>query len=85
MSEGLPVRSSRNPRTYRLPAGSSSVVHAECEILGYLAFSKEDLEAMKRTRYTEDQIAFALRRHEAVSSVPDIIRKLGVSEQTLYR
>ena len=40
---------------------------------------------MKQKRYTEEQIAFALRQHEAGTSVPDIIRKLGVSEQTFYR
>lgn len=40
---------------------------------------------MKRTRYTEEQIAFALRQHEAGTSVAEIIRKLGVSAPTFYR
>ena len=40
---------------------------------------------MKRKRYTEEQIAFALRQHEAGTSVADIVRKLGISEQTFYR
>lgn len=40
---------------------------------------------MKRKRYTEEQIAFALRQHESGTSVADIIRKMGVSEQTFYR
>jgi putative transposase len=40
---------------------------------------------MKKTRYTEEQIAFALRQEEAGTSVADIIRKLGVSEATFYR
>lgn len=40
---------------------------------------------MKRKRYSEEQIAFALRQHEAGTSVADIIRKLGISEQTFYR
>ena len=40
---------------------------------------------MKRKRYTEEQIAFALRQHEAGTSVADIVRKMGISEQTFYR
>lgn len=40
---------------------------------------------MKGKRYTEEQIAFALRQHEAGTSVPDIVRKMGISEQTFYR
>jgi putative transposase len=34
---------------------------------------------MKKTRYTEEQIAFALRQAEAGTPVEDICRKLGVS------
>ena len=37
---------------------------------------------MKKTKYTEEQIAFALRQEEAGTPVADIIRKLGVSEAT---
>lgn len=40
---------------------------------------------MKRTRYTEEQIAFALRQAEAGTPVAEVVRKLGVSEQTFYR
>ena len=40
---------------------------------------------MKKTRYTEEQIAFALRQEEAGTPVMDIIRKLGVSEPTFYQ
>ena len=40
---------------------------------------------MKRKRFTEEQIAFALRQHEAGTSVSDIIRKMGIAEQTFYR
>jgi putative transposase len=39
---------------------------------------------MKKTRYTEEQIAFALRQAEAGTPVEDICRKLGVSEATFY-
>ncbi len=40
---------------------------------------------MKKKRFTEEQIAFALRQAESGTAVSDITRKLGVSEQTFYR
>jgi putative transposase len=40
---------------------------------------------MKKTRYTEEQIAFALRQAEAGVPVENICRKLGVGEATFYR
>ena len=40
---------------------------------------------MKKSKFTEEQIAFALRQEEAGTPVPDIARKLGVSEATFYR
>ncbi len=40
---------------------------------------------MKKSRFTEEQIAFALRQAENGTSIAAITRKLGVSEQTFYR
>ena len=40
---------------------------------------------MKRKRYTESQIAFALRQAESGTPVAEITRKLGISEVTFYR
>ncbi len=40
---------------------------------------------MKRKRYTEEQIAFALRQAESGTAVSEIVRKMGISEQTFYR
>lgn len=40
---------------------------------------------MKKTRFSDEQIAFALRQAEAGASVKEVCRKLGVSEQTFYR
>ncbi len=37
---------------------------------------------MKRKRYMDEQIAFALRQAETGTSVEEICRKLGVSEPT---
>jgi putative transposase len=38
-----------------------------------------------KPRYTEQQIAFALRQAEAGTPIAEITRRLGVSEQTFYR
>ena len=40
---------------------------------------------MKRKRYTDEELAFALRQAKTGTSVEAICRKLGVSEQTFYR
>jgi len=40
---------------------------------------------MKKSRFTEEQIAFALRQAESGTAIQEITRKLGVSEQTFYR
>lgn len=40
---------------------------------------------MRRTRFTEEQITAALRQAEAGTPVREVIRKLGVSEQSFYR
>jgi putative transposase len=37
---------------------------------------------MKRKRFTDEQIAFALRQAEAATPVEEICRKLGISEPT---
>ena len=40
---------------------------------------------MKKSRYTEQQIAFALKQAETCTPVAEVIRRMGVSEQTFYR
>lgn len=39
---------------------------------------------MKKKRYTDEQIAYALRQAEAGTKVTELCRKLGVSQQTFY-
>ena len=40
---------------------------------------------MKKRRFTEEQIAYALHQAESGTSVAEVIRKMGISEQTFYR
>ena len=40
---------------------------------------------MKKSQYTAEQIAFALRQAESGTPVPEVCRKIGIAEQTFYR
>ncbi len=40
---------------------------------------------MKKTRYTEEQIAFALEQAETGALVAEVLRRIGISERTFYR
>ena len=40
---------------------------------------------MKRKRFSEEQIAFALRQAASGTTIEEICRKMGVSEPTFYR
>jgi putative transposase len=40
---------------------------------------------MKKSRYKEEQIVAVLKEVDAGGKVQDVIRKLGISEQSYYR
>ena len=40
---------------------------------------------MKKSNYTEEQIAFALKQAELGAQISELCRKLGIAEQTFYR
>ena len=40
---------------------------------------------MKKSRFTEQQIAYALRQAESGVPVEEIIRKMGITQATFYR
>ena len=39
---------------------------------------------MKKSRFTEEQIVFTLKQAELRTSVPEVCRKLGISDATFY-
>ncbi len=40
---------------------------------------------MKKSRFTEQQIAFALQQAEGDTSVDEVCRKMGISQETFFR
>jgi putative transposase len=40
---------------------------------------------MKKTKFSEEQIAFALKQAETGTAVKDVLRQMGITEQTFYR
>lgn len=40
---------------------------------------------MKKSKFTEEQISYALKQAETWTPVAEVIRRMGVSEQTFYR
>ena len=39
---------------------------------------------MKKSKFTNEQIAFALKQAETSTPVAEVIRKMGIAEQTFY-
>ena len=40
---------------------------------------------MKKSKYIDEQIAFALKQAQTGTPVAEVIRRMGISEQTFYR
>jgi putative transposase len=40
---------------------------------------------MKKSKYSAEQVTFAMRQSESGTPVPEVCRKMGISEQTFYR
>jgi putative transposase len=41
--------------------------------------------AVKNSRFTDEQIAYAMKQAETGTPVAEVIRRMGISEQTFYR
>ena len=56
-------------------------------MLGFLTLASPERVgfSMGKKNFSEEQIAFALRQAESGTSVAEVIRKFGISEQTFYR
>lgn len=40
---------------------------------------------MKKSQFTDEQVAYALRQAEGGTPVLEVCRRLGITEQTFYR
>ncbi len=40
---------------------------------------------MRKSKFTDEQIAYALKQVEVGTPVREVIRKIGITEQTFYR
>jgi putative transposase len=46
---------------------------------------REEEHVVKKSRFTEEQIAFALKQAELGTKVDEICRKIGISDATFYK
>jgi len=58
--------------------------HSKLEKFGETNPKQRGGFAMKKSKFTEEQIAFALRQAEGGTSVGETCRKMGISEATFY-
>jgi putative transposase len=54
------------------------------EKIGHLSYLKTPDNALKKTKFTEAQIVFALRQADTGVTVAEVCRKMGISEATYY-
>ena len=57
---------------------------AQVEKIGHLSYLKTPDNAMKKTKFTETQIVFALRQADTGVTIAEVCRKMGISEATYY-
>jgi putative transposase len=56
----------------------------EVENSGVALSSKRGSHAVKKSKFTEEQIAYALRQAELGTPVAEVCRKMGISDATFY-
>ena len=65
-------------------APSRDLRHNKREFSGLEKPSGKELQ-IKKSRYTDESIAFALMQAETGTPVAEVIRRMGIFEQTFYR
>ncbi len=73
------------PTVEKLDVLPLKVVHGLCEIRGFNSPVERRVDGKKKSRFTNEQAAFALSQTESGIAVEDVSRKLAVSQQTFYR
>lgn len=66
-----------------LKPGSSSILSESFS--GMTPASVREAKTMKKSRFTEERLAFVLRQAGGGASIREVCRKMGVSEQTFFR
>jgi putative transposase len=54
------------------------------QVLPWTAKRPKEKRTTKRSRYSDEQIAYALRQAEGGSAVADVCRQMGISDATFY-
>ena len=60
------------------------VIWFKTRVRSLLTPFKMEKIAMKKSRFTEEQVTYALRQAEGGTAVEDICRSLGISQATFY-
>jgi hypothetical protein len=63
---------------------TTKLSHCKVEKIGHLSYLKPPDNALKKTKFTEAQIVFALRQADTGVTVAEVCRKMGISEATYY-
>ncbi len=84
-----PIRVPRGRKNGKVPTDGHVGKEREHLALGQCEHSPDDIEgkaigAEKRSKFSEEQVAYALRQAESGTAVADVCRQLGVSEATFY-
>ncbi|BFT83934.1 hypothetical protein GVv1_47260 (plasmid) [Enterobacter pseudoroggenkampii] len=74
----------RNPTPLATPEALNQSWSIDSEVSGLSFIKQRGHSVMKKTRYTEEQIAFALKQAETGTRVEEVCRKMGISEATFY-
>ena len=61
------------------------MVHPKSEKSGTIDPLTQEIPAVRKSKFTEQQIAFALKQAEMGTPIPEVCRKLGICDATFYQ